>query len=239
MILRTRRSRRRAATSVSPLPALLVTTVRSLAPWSSRAWVSSTGMPEFPKPPMSTVAPSRTPSTAAASDGTRLSSTAPPRTDDGRRGARVAHSGRSVRTPPARVVTSPSSAPGRGCRRRSRRSPGQAHRRLDLEHVQPVAGRLHDHAELAASARRWPPSPRSPAPASSRSRTSSTPEVQPAAVHGADQRVPLGELAAAARRRCSPTVRGVAPAAPRRRSRRARSARPRCDTGLPPAEEKK
>src|SRR4051794_35050698 len=78
MILRTRRSRSSAATSVSPLPALLVTTVSSRAPCSSSAWVSSTGTPELPKPPMSTVAPSRTPSTAAAGEATRLSSTAPP-----------------------------------------------------------------------------------------------------------------------------------------------------------------
>src|SRR3954452_12055576 len=83
MILRTRRSRSSAATSVSPLPALLVTTVRSLAPCSSSACVSSTGTPELPKPPTSTVAPSRTPSTAAASVGTRLSSTAPPRNSIG------------------------------------------------------------------------------------------------------------------------------------------------------------
>src|SRR4051794_26802130 len=78
MILRTRRSRSSAATSVSPLPALLVTTVSSRAPCSSSAWVSSTGTPELPKPPMSTVAPSRTPSTAADGEATRLSSTAPP-----------------------------------------------------------------------------------------------------------------------------------------------------------------
>jgi hypothetical protein len=78
MIRRTRRSRISAAMSVSPLPALLVTTVRSRAPCSSRACTSSTGTPELPKPPTSTVAPSATSATASASVATRLSITVPP-----------------------------------------------------------------------------------------------------------------------------------------------------------------
>ena len=73
--MRTRPMAMSFATSVRPEPALLVTTVRSLAPCSSSAWVSSTGTPELPKPLMKTVLPSRTPSTASASDPTRLSST--------------------------------------------------------------------------------------------------------------------------------------------------------------------
>jgi hypothetical protein len=64
--------------SVSPLPALLVTTVRSRAPSSSTACTRATGTPELPNPPTSTVAPSPIPVTASAGDATRLSITATP-----------------------------------------------------------------------------------------------------------------------------------------------------------------
>src|SRR5690606_16731590 len=50
----------------SALPALLFTTVRSRAPWAIRASISSLGTPTPPKPPISTVAPSKMSATAAS-----------------------------------------------------------------------------------------------------------------------------------------------------------------------------
>ena len=66
MILRTRPALSSAARPVSPLPALLLTTVRSFAPCSIRPSISSLGMPAVPKPPISTVAPSGMPASASA-----------------------------------------------------------------------------------------------------------------------------------------------------------------------------
>jgi hypothetical protein len=43
---------------VSPLPALLLTIVRSRAPCAISASISSSGSPAVPKPPIITVAPS-------------------------------------------------------------------------------------------------------------------------------------------------------------------------------------
>ena len=64
--MRTRPFASSAASPVSPLPALLFTTVRSVAPCSIRASISATGIPAMPKPPISTVEPSATPPTASA-----------------------------------------------------------------------------------------------------------------------------------------------------------------------------
>ena len=75
MILRTRPAASSAARPVSPLPALLFTIVRSLAPWAMSASMSSTGWPARPKPPIMTVAPSGMPATAVAASGTVLSIT--------------------------------------------------------------------------------------------------------------------------------------------------------------------
>src|SRR5690606_32648905 len=66
MILRTRFVLSSAATPYSALPALLFTTVRSRAPWAIRASISSLGTPTPPKPPISTVAPSKISATAAS-----------------------------------------------------------------------------------------------------------------------------------------------------------------------------
>jgi hypothetical protein len=52
MILRTRPALSSAARPVSPLPALLLTTVSSRAPCSIRPSMSSLGMPAVPKPPI-------------------------------------------------------------------------------------------------------------------------------------------------------------------------------------------
>jgi hypothetical protein len=52
---------------------LLLTTVRRLAPWSMSAWISSMGLPASPKPPIITVAPSKTSATAARASAMRLS----------------------------------------------------------------------------------------------------------------------------------------------------------------------
>ena len=60
MILRTRPAFSSAARPVSPLPALLLTIVRSRAPCAISASISSFGWPAPPKPPIITVAPSRT-----------------------------------------------------------------------------------------------------------------------------------------------------------------------------------
>jgi hypothetical protein len=48
----------KAASPTSPEPVLLLITVRPRAPWSIRAWISSIGAPDPPKPPIITVAPS-------------------------------------------------------------------------------------------------------------------------------------------------------------------------------------
>ena len=69
MILRTRFAARSAARPVSPLPALLLTIVRSRARCAISASISSEGMPAAPKPPIMTVAPSWMSATAAAADG--------------------------------------------------------------------------------------------------------------------------------------------------------------------------
>src|SRR6478609_8478160 len=65
MTRRTRPAPMSAARPTSPLPALLLTTVRSRVPLSTRASMSSTGCPAGPKPPMSTVAPSGMSATAS------------------------------------------------------------------------------------------------------------------------------------------------------------------------------
>lgn len=66
MILRTWPLLSKAARPWSPLPALLLTTVSSRAPWAIRPSMSSVGLPEVPKPPISTVEPSWTPDNASA-----------------------------------------------------------------------------------------------------------------------------------------------------------------------------
>src|SRR5437899_5369753 len=73
MILRTRRALSSAASPVSPLPALLLMTVRSLAPCAIKASISAAGWPATPKPPIMTVAPSRTSAIAASTVATVLS----------------------------------------------------------------------------------------------------------------------------------------------------------------------
>src|SRR4051794_23504162 len=68
MILRTRPAASSAARPVSPLPALLLTIVNSLAPCAISASISSFGKPAVPKPPIITVAPSGTSRNAASTD---------------------------------------------------------------------------------------------------------------------------------------------------------------------------
>jgi hypothetical protein len=57
-----------AARPTSPLPVLLLITVRSVAPWSISAWSNSIGLPDAPNPPTITVAPSGISATASATD---------------------------------------------------------------------------------------------------------------------------------------------------------------------------
>src|SRR5882672_5261917 len=66
MIFFTRFALSNAASPISPLPALLLTIVRSFAPRAISASMSSEGMPAVPKPPIITVAPSLTSASAAA-----------------------------------------------------------------------------------------------------------------------------------------------------------------------------
>jgi hypothetical protein len=66
MILRTRPSGQQRGEPGSPLPALLLTIVRSRAPCSISASVSSSGRPAVPKPPIITVAPSGTSASASS-----------------------------------------------------------------------------------------------------------------------------------------------------------------------------
>ena len=75
MILRTRPALSSAARPVSPLPALLQTTVRSRAPCAISASTRTAGMPAVPNPPIMIVAPSLMPATAAAGDSTTLVTT--------------------------------------------------------------------------------------------------------------------------------------------------------------------
>src|SRR5690242_3855275 len=75
---RTRPASMSPARPVRPVPALFETMTRSRAPCSSSAAKRSSGAPAPPKPPHSTVAPSRMPATASASDFTRLSIIAAP-----------------------------------------------------------------------------------------------------------------------------------------------------------------
>src|SRR5690625_5537691 len=72
IILRTRPAWMSAARPVSKLPALLLTTVKSRAPWSISAWINSVGAPAPPNPPMRMVAPSWMPAKASARPGTYL-----------------------------------------------------------------------------------------------------------------------------------------------------------------------
>src|SRR5690606_23455715 len=62
-----------AAMPMRPLPALLLITVRFFGPLSIRAWMSSMGAPEPPKPPIMMVAPSLISDTASATLETVLS----------------------------------------------------------------------------------------------------------------------------------------------------------------------
>ena len=71
-ILRTRFAFSSAARPVSPLPALLLTMVRSRAPCAISASISSDGMPAVPKPPIITVAPSVNPGDGGGSGGNGL-----------------------------------------------------------------------------------------------------------------------------------------------------------------------
>src|SRR6476646_3605297 len=66
MTLRTRPAASRAESPVSPLPALLLTIVRSVAPCSMSASIRRVGIPAMPNPPTRTVAPSSIPATASA-----------------------------------------------------------------------------------------------------------------------------------------------------------------------------
>jgi hypothetical protein len=61
-----------AARPTSPLPVLLFTTVRPVAPWSINAWINSIGLPASPNPPIITVTPSGMSATAAAGLSTVL-----------------------------------------------------------------------------------------------------------------------------------------------------------------------
>src|SRR5436309_11316527 len=72
MILRTRPAAINPARPRVPVPALLATTVRSVAPCSSSASINSSGWPTAPNPPSSTVAPFWMPSSAAARSATCL-----------------------------------------------------------------------------------------------------------------------------------------------------------------------
>ena len=76
MIFLTRFVLRSAASPMSPLPALLLTMVRPVAPWAISASMSSEGMPAVPNPPIMTVAPGPMSATAAAADVTTLLITA-------------------------------------------------------------------------------------------------------------------------------------------------------------------
>src|SRR5437870_4289331 len=78
MILRTRFLLSNAASPTSPLPALLLTMVRSRAPCSISASISCDGIPAVPNPPIITVAPSGMSTTAAAGVATVLSIIDPP-----------------------------------------------------------------------------------------------------------------------------------------------------------------
>src|SRR5262245_11081309 len=71
-ILRTRRAFSSAASPVSPLPALLLTMVRSFAPCAMSASISSAGIPAGPNPPIKIVAPSGTSASASVTDETIL-----------------------------------------------------------------------------------------------------------------------------------------------------------------------
>src|SRR5699024_1201262 len=70
MILFTRRSLINRASPASVWPALLLTTVRSLAPESRSASISSMGWPASPNPPIRTVEPSEMLATASAAVST-------------------------------------------------------------------------------------------------------------------------------------------------------------------------
>ncbi len=72
VIFRTRRVFNNAAGPASPLPALLETMVRSLAPWAIRASTRWNGMPAVPKPPTRMVEPSAIPDTASSTDAKTL-----------------------------------------------------------------------------------------------------------------------------------------------------------------------
>jgi hypothetical protein len=72
MILRTRPASISPASPPLPPPALLATTTRSFTPVSISASTRALGWPTAPKPPSSTVMPSRTPFSASAMVGTIL-----------------------------------------------------------------------------------------------------------------------------------------------------------------------
>ena len=73
MTLATRPSFKSFAIPVSPAPALLEITVSPVAPCSSSASISPKGMPEEPKPPIITEAPSVIGATASARSALLLS----------------------------------------------------------------------------------------------------------------------------------------------------------------------
>src|SRR5882672_7986644 len=73
MSLRMRPALKSAAIPISPLPALLLTMVRSFAPCAMSASTNSSGTPAPPNPPTRMVAPSRTSASAASIEGEILS----------------------------------------------------------------------------------------------------------------------------------------------------------------------
>jgi hypothetical protein len=103
MILRTRFALRQQREADVRIAALLLTIVRSRAPCSISASMSSDGMPAVPKPPIITVAPSWIPAMASPTVATiLLIMTGRTRVRDGRLrdGARPAPSAVAGRTGP-------------------------------------------------------------------------------------------------------------------------------------------
>ncbi len=81
IICRTRPSSISRASPACPVPALLATQTRSVAPCSISPSIRAFGCPTEPKPPISTTEPSATPSSASAIVRTRLSITSHARVD--------------------------------------------------------------------------------------------------------------------------------------------------------------
>jgi hypothetical protein len=75
VILRMRLAFKRIPSPQSSTPQLLLTMLRSVVPWASSASMRAMGLPESPKPPTASDAPSGISATASAADPTVLSIT--------------------------------------------------------------------------------------------------------------------------------------------------------------------